>query len=141
MKAERIVVDTSILISAALSASGKPAIVVDFVALLGTMLFSRATFDGLATRLFRPKFDRYVSSGDRQTYLEKIASVAHWIEITGVIVACRDPGDDKVLETAVIGAADCIVTGDQDLLALNPFRGIPILTAAEFMTQVINPPV
>jgi len=49
------------------------------------------------------------------------------------IRVCRDPKDDKFLEVAVHGRADALVTGDQDLLDLNPFRGIAILTAAEYL--------
>jgi predicted nucleic acid-binding protein len=47
--------------------------------------------------------------------------------------ACRDPKDDKFLELAVSGAACCVVTGDQDLLALHPFRSVSILTPAQFL--------
>ena len=41
---------------------------------------------------------------------------------------CRDPKDDKFLELALNGKATHIVSGDEDLLVLHPFRGIPILT-------------
>ena len=49
------------------------------------------------------------------------------------IRACRDPKDDKFLEVAVHGSADVIVTGDSDLLDLHPFRGIAILTPADYL--------
>lgn len=55
------------------------------------------------------------------------------VTVTDQIDTCRDPKDNKVLELAVSGKAHCIVTGDEDLLILNPFRGIPILTAGEFL--------
>nr|WP_294518875.1 putative toxin-antitoxin system toxin component, PIN family [uncultured Rhodopila sp.] len=48
-------------------------------------------------------------------------------------MACRDPTDDKFLELAVNGRTDLILTGDADLLVLNPFRGIPILAPAIFV--------
>lgn len=53
------------------------------------------------------------------------------------ITACRDPRDDKFLEVAVTGKADVIVSGDQDLLVLNPFAGIPILPPAGFL-QILD---
>jgi putative PIN family toxin of toxin-antitoxin system len=53
------------------------------------------------------------------------------IERTAV---CRDPKDDIFLSVALAGRADALVTGDSDLLSLGPFRGIPILTPAEFAT-------
>jgi putative PIN family toxin of toxin-antitoxin system len=55
------------------------------------------------------------------------------IEVTEVINDCRDAKDNKFLELAASGKADCIVSGDQDLLILNPFRAIPILTPGEFL--------
>jgi uncharacterized protein len=60
-------------------------------------------------------------------------TAAELITITEPIVACRDPTDDKFLELAVNGCADLIVTGDADLLALNPFRDIPIIAPAAFV--------
>ena len=54
--------------------------------------------------------------------------------ITERIVACRDPTDDKFLELAVSGNADLILSGDKDLLTLHPFRGIPIVTPAAFVS-------
>ena len=46
-------------------------------------------------------------------------------------LGCRDPADDKLLETALLGNADFLVSGDQDLLVMSPFHGIPILTPAD----------
>ncbi len=50
--------------------------------------------------------------------------------------ASRDPDDDKVLACALAGKADAIVSGDDDLLTLSDFRGIPILTAARAITTL-----
>ena len=47
--------------------------------------------------------------------------------------SCRDPKDNQFLELAVNGQADFIVTGDEDLLVLHPFRAIPILTPRDFL--------
>jgi uncharacterized protein len=60
-------------------------------------------------------------------------AMAELVSITEHIAACRDPKDDKFLELAVNGKADVIVSGDADLLALNPFRGIPIVPPAAFV--------
>ena len=46
--------------------------------------------------------------------------------------ACRDPQDLHVLGTLIAGQADCLVTGDKDLLALKSFRSIPILSPRAF---------
>ena len=133
MIVDRVVIDTSILISAALSPAGKPAAVVDQIVANGTLVFSAPSFDELSTRLFRPKFDRYLQPGEREIFLDRLSTVATWVTIAGGLGVCRDPNDDMNLETALVADARYIVTGDQDLLVLNPFRGIEILSAAEMV--------
>jgi predicted nucleic acid-binding protein len=54
------------------------------------------------------------------------------------IVACRDPTDDKFLEQAVNGHAELIVSGDADLLVLNPFGEIRIITPAALVQGVVR---
>ena len=63
----------------------------------------------------------------------RLLAAAELIPIVERITACRDPTDDKFLELAVNGRADLIVSADADLLALNPFHGIPIVTPAVFV--------
>jgi predicted nucleic acid-binding protein len=55
------------------------------------------------------------------------------VELAGTVKVCRDPDDSKLLEIAAVGRADCLVTGDQDLLVLRTFQEIPILTPARFL--------
>jgi predicted nucleic acid-binding protein len=55
------------------------------------------------------------------------------VEITLRVSECRDPKDDKFLELAINGEATVIISGDKDLLVLNPFRTIPILSPREFL--------
>lgn len=51
------------------------------------------------------------------------------------IIDCRDPKDNKFLELAFAGKANCIVTGDKDLLVMHPFRGINIISPFDFIIQ------
>ncbi|MFY9557484.1 MAG: putative toxin-antitoxin system toxin component, PIN family [Blastocatellia bacterium] len=60
---------------------------------------------------------------------------AEFVEITEEISDCRDKDDNKFLELAVCGNAQCIVSGDGDLLELHPFRGIRILQAQKFLDE------
>ena len=139
MKAERIVVDTNVLISALLQPSGRIADVLDVVrAARGVLVFSEETFAELASRLMRPKFDRYIDQALREQFLSDLAGVAEWVTITGIVHACRDPDDDKFLETAISGEAACIVTGDADLLTLDPFSGVRILRPREFVAAALS---
>ena len=136
MKVERVVLDTNVLISAALSAKGKPAAALKWVVIHATLLTSAELMNELETRLVLPKFDRYMDDGKRRNFINRLKQSAELIAPTIAIKACRDPDDDKILEIAVAGIADCIVSGDKDLLVLDPFRGIPILTPAAFLTTV-----
>ena len=129
MKAERVVLDTNVLISAALRRDGRPRAVVDAVReARGVLLFCDETFHELRTRLLLSKFDRHVDREGRAVYLAQLQAVSEWVPIAGAKLGCRDPDDDKLLETALMGAADCLVTGDRDLLEMPPFQNIPILT-------------
>lgn len=80
----------------------------------------------------RPKFDKYISLEDRLNVIAVFETRAQLINITEQIIACRDPKDDKFLSLAVTANASCIITGDKDLLVLNPFQSIPIITPAAF---------
>ena len=129
----RCVVDTSTLISALLSKQGLPNRVVEVVLARGFLLASRATFEEIETRVDRRKFDRYVTDEDRSDYIALLRGSADFVQITERVIACRDPKDDKFLELAVSGHVDVLVSSDSDLLALHPFRGIPILNPRAFL--------
>lgn len=132
MRVERVVLDTNILVSAVLT-PGRPFVVLEWVLANGTLIFSDPTFDELATRLGKSKFDRYISQQRRRELLADLEAAAEWTSISGALQACRDADDDKFLETAIAAQADCIVSGDGDVLVLDPFEGIRILTAAAFL--------
>jgi len=69
-----------------------------------------------------------------------VAQIAVHVEIRERIRICRDPSDDKFLEAAVNGGADLLLTGDADLLALNPFRGTRIMTPGEYLGRSSSSP-
>jgi uncharacterized protein len=129
----RFVFDTNILVRAALLNDSKAGQAFCKARQLGEVLSSVATAEELNEVLGRQKFDRYITREDRERFLSAFIRVALVIEISETITACRDQKDDKFLELAVTGKATCIVTGDDDLLELNPFRGIPILSAEQFL--------
>ncbi len=86
----------------------------------GEILLSTATLEELADVLERDKFDRYLTGSDREEFLEAFVERATFVETTEEIRVCRDARDDKFLELAVSGVADYIITGDKELLSLNP---------------------
>jgi putative PIN family toxin of toxin-antitoxin system len=132
---ERVVFDSNVLISRALLPTSIPARAVRKAVDNATILVSEAILDELTEVLSRPKFDRYVTIAERQEFLKSLGRIAEMIPITYTVRACRDPRDDKILELAVNGGATVVVTGDKDLLPLNPFRDIPIVTPAEYLAR------
>lgn len=82
--------------------------------------------------LFREKFRKYFSTDDIKELLFLILKVSDLFEIKHNIFDCRDKKDNFILEMAVNGDADIIVTGDKDLLVLHPYRNISILNYKEF---------
>ncbi|MDF2431447.1 MAG: uncharacterized protein JWP44_1078 [Mucilaginibacter sp.] len=127
------VFDTNSLISANLSPYSVNRKAYDRAREIGIPVYSSATFTEFAETLVRPKFDKYISSDKRLQAITAFEKRGQLIRVSISINLCRDPKDNKFLELAFEAGAACIITGDKDLLVLNPFEGIPILTAAEFL--------
>jgi putative PIN family toxin of toxin-antitoxin system len=89
----------------------------------------------LADVLSRPKLDRYASLEERRESMRKFLGFAKIVPVVTTITACRDPRDNHILEAAVNGSADTIITGDKDLLNLHPFHGIHIVTPADYLAK------
>jgi uncharacterized protein len=131
----RVVVDTNVLVSAALKQQSMPGMAALIVERRGGLLKSLATEQQLFEVVTRPRLASLIDP-ETQAWLKKLMAAAELVTVTERIAACRDPTDDKFLELAVNGHADLIVSGDGDLLALNPFRDIPIVTPAVFVQGV-----
>lgn len=97
----------------------------------GTLLISSSLIEELSDVLSRDKFDRYISREDRERFLESLIREAELVEICEAVQECRDPMDDHVLGLAISGNASYIVTGDSDLLIMDPFRGVRIVTPSK----------
>ncbi|MYB33490.1 MAG: putative toxin-antitoxin system toxin component, PIN family [Acidobacteria bacterium] len=131
----RFVFDINALISAFLIEESVPSQALRSALDRGVVLVSVPLVTTLAGVLRRPKFDRYLTLHEREALVAAFVASTHMIEIAERIRACRDPDDDAILELAVNGNAAAIITGDPDLLVLNPFRGIQILAPADFVRQ------
>jgi len=133
----RVVLDTNVLVSAALKQQSMPGLAALVVERRGGLLKSLATEEQLFEVVARPYFTSLIDP-ETQAWLRKLMGAAELVTITERITACRDPTDDKFLELAANGRADLIVSGDGDLLALNPFRNIAIITPAAFVQDVVR---
>jgi len=133
MKVERAVVDSNVLISAALAQGSLPARVVFWLLANGRLLFCDETFAELETRLWRPKFDRYLSLETRRLLLHDLSAAGEWRKLPeeNRQAYSRDPEDDKFVWLALSSGADCLISGDRDLLDLDRPEGLSILSPAQ----------
>ena len=128
------VFDTNALISAQIKKGSVSAHAFDKAIDEGYIVCSSVTFEEFATRFIRAKFKKYMPDADRAEAIARVNRTSVIIEPAFTIKACRDPDDDKFLSLALAAGAACIITGDKKhLLPLHPFRGIPILSPADFL--------
>jgi uncharacterized protein len=133
---QRLVLDANVIVSSVLSAQGNARQAFDLAIATGIVLMSDETFAELSEVLLRPKFDRYSNRAKRETFLDELLGLVEFVEIVEQIDECRDPKDNKYLELAVSGEADLILTGDEDLLVLHPFRQILIVRIQTFLASI-----
>ncbi len=134
----RVIVDTSTLIGAILRPNSVPRQAFLLAVDAYQLCLSTATLQELHAVLHRSKFDRYAPPQVRFEFLDLVVQRSFlWsVDLLSEEVAngaCRDANDDKFLALALSSQAAALVSSDADLLVLNPWHGIPILTPAEFL--------
>jgi uncharacterized protein len=100
---------------------------------IGKIIRSEESLDELWEVLVRPKFDRYLSLDDRISLLKGFEQISIFIPVTSNLTLCRDSKDDKFLRLALDAQAECLLSGDADLLILSDIFQIPIVTPARFV--------
>ena len=130
---KRVVLDTSTLVSAALRVDSVPSLALLKVLRECELCTSELTLQELASVLSRPKFDRYLARAERDQFVRLIGAYSVVWEVRDEVRDCRDPQDDKFLALALACTADMLVSSDDDLLTLDPYRGIPVLTPKAFL--------
>ena len=129
----RTVFDTNVLVSALLFEHSIPGQAFFRALEEGEILISITLVNEINRVLIRRKFERYITPEQREEFLIALVQSATLVDVTETISACRDPKDNHILELAVNGKAEVIVTGDADLLALHPFRSIAVLNPQDFV--------
>lgn len=132
----RVVVDTGVLISAAIRPQSIPALALEKALLLFEVCASRSTLAELQRVLMAERFERYRPLASREQFLEGFVQRARRFEVSLTVTDCRDPGDNQFLELAETAEAELIVSSDADLQVLHPWRGIPILPPSAFLLGV-----
>ena len=136
---DRVVLDTNVILSAALAPRGVPALLTDRLLEGGRLVFSQATFAEIESRIWRPKFDRYLTLERRQRLLHDLGASAMWVEVPAAIAAVRysrDPSDDAFVHAALAAASVRLVTGDDDLLCLHPLGALRIVTPRVALNEI-----
>jgi uncharacterized protein len=129
----RFVLDTNVVVSALLLDDSASRSAFDRAFEMGKVLLSLPVLAELYEVLGRPRFRKYVSEEDVRLFLAAYVRKAEWVEISDNIRVCRDPKDDKFLELATSGHATHIISGDEDLISLSPFRGIVVAPPDVFL--------
>ena len=135
----RAVIDTGVLVSALIRRQGTTGNVLralrdgSFTAIYTTDILVEI-IDVLGRPALRAKY--HIEPEDIVALINLIRLRGDLVIPDRKVTACRDPKDDKFLEAAMAGSADCVISGDADLLDLTPFESIPILRPAEFLARV-----
>lgn len=136
----RIVIDTNVVLAGLLWRGPPYSLLAQVGKTPGMQLFSsQALLDELADVLMRPSPTKRLN----QINLTAHSVLADYVRAVTVLQpqplpqpVCRDPDDDEVLALALLAQADVIVSGDNDLLVLQSFMGIPIVTAAQALQSI-----
>jgi len=129
------VFDTNSLISALLVRTSTSRKAFDKALDHYQILVSEVTMGEFDDVAGREKFTSYLKEGERERFEELLYREATYVSVDVTIAESRDPDDDKFLELAVAGEATAIVSGDNDLLTLDPFRGIRIVSPDIFVEE------
>jgi putative PIN family toxin of toxin-antitoxin system len=135
----RVVLDTNLLVSYLLTHRPPIATLIDDFLAKGE--FAMMTAPELLAELDRvlryPKLQRYYTDEERTRFVALVLALSEVVELPETIPRiCRDPDDDRLIACAVVGEADVIVSGDDDLLALKQVGDISILTAVQFLEML-----
>ncbi len=131
----RAVLDTNVLVSGLLTPDGPPGRVLQaFRDGAFEVVTSAVLLEELSTVLDRPRIRRRSSAGPPDALVAALAGVALVVQPTQPARAfVDDPADDALLEAAIAGRAEYVVSGDRAILALTEFAGVSIVTPARFL--------
>jgi uncharacterized protein len=130
----RLVVNTNVVISSFITRNSTSfSVLSTFLTGNDKILLSDELFSEYKEVLGRRKFAKIIDLDRANSFISTLLNTADFISIQSSITDCKDPKDNMLLELAIDGKADCIITGDKLVLELHPFRGIPILSPTDFL--------
>lgn len=138
MSKTKIVVDTNIFISAFLGSKNAKLLLKEIINDEFILIMSNEQLVEVKEVLSRPKFQKYITPGEIDELITLLSMKVIMPAIYDKIKDCRDVKDNMILEEAVYGNAQYIITGDEDLLVLNPYRWIKIVNLRDFLTEIYD---
>lgn len=130
-----VVFDASSMVGALLKANSIPERAL-LLARSNDMIWLSPSVESEIREVFaRPKFRKYLSGDRAERILDLLLVAAQSTVPIEAVSDCRDPRDNKYLELALAAGADTIVSSDDDLLVLDPWRGIRIISPAEYVKR------
>lgn len=132
--ARRIVVDTGVLVSAAIRPESIPALALERAFLLFEVCVCTETLAELEKVLLRTKFDRYAELTEREAFIAGFRERA--VPVSQTVTDCPDPKDNIFLALADTAQAEMLISSDPHLVDMHPWRGIPILPPAAFLVGI-----
>jgi len=125
-----------VIISALLFEGSKPDLALKLAFQNGSILLSLELITEIDEVLSRTKFRKYITDEEKEEFLEGLLDRGILIQVVDVVKECRDPKDNLILELSLSGKADFIISGDKDLLVLDRFRSIEILSVEQFLRGI-----
>lgn len=138
MAKTKIVVDTNIFISAFLGSKNAKFLLKEIINDEFDLVMSELQLYEIETVLKRPRFEKYILNSEVDEFISCLSLKIIVPAIYEAIKDCRDEKDNMILEEAVYGNAKYIITGDEDLLVLNPYRWVSIITIKDFISDVYD---
>ena len=133
-----IVINTNVFISAGLLPHSKTAQVLALAVEHFVIAQNQDNWHELETRIAKPKFDHYFGASGRLRHLVQIAQSIKRFDISSSVSVSRDKTDDKFIELAIDSGASTLISGDPDLKDVKTYKGIEILSPAQFF-ELFNP--
>jgi len=130
----RVILDTNVIISGIMFKGDAIRRLLLFALNEYQLIFSQTTWDELASVLQRDAFEKHMPLGARLRVLAQLAGQVQVVDSTSIVTDCRDPKDNKFLALALDANVITIVTGDNDLKVLHPYKCIAIQSPADFMS-------
>ena len=130
----KLVLDTNIFISAFYWGGSSQKIIDRIVEGIDELYISSEILDEISDVMSRPKFKS--TAEIIKKYTQSIEKIGKKVFISGKIKGvCRDKEDDDIIECGITSGADCLITGDDDLLVLGSYQNLKILSIRDYLNM------